>query len=173
MTGLPAVGQQVHFKENTNTTEFGNLVRQRVQEAEQEELKRRKARAGTKDNHVYKNFIAAMMYLCEQNAREEQPQVWLKLYTWFVMSGLLFPRGVYVAAWELEHYADDVEGLIRYAWAEAVWRYLVDAIEDMQCRLSSDVSQIKFIGFSLLLQVTLVNFHNVGHGNVVCSMYIY
>ena len=170
MTGLPAVGEEVDFKEDTATTEFGNLVRQRVKEAEQEELNRRKGRARTKDNRVYKNFIAAMVYLCEQNAREEQLQVWLKLYTWFVMSGVLFPRGVYVAAWELERYADDVQGLSRYAWAEAVWRYLVDAIEDMQRRLSSDVSQIQCNGFSLLLQVTLVNFDNVAHGNVVCSM---
>ena len=66
-----------------------------------------------------------------------------------------------------------MEGLSRYAWAEAMWRYLVDAIEDMQRRLTSDVSQIQFNGFSLPLQVTLVNFHNVGHGNVVCSMKIY
>jgi len=151
MTGLPAVGQQVNFKEDTAGTKLGNFVRQRVQEAKQEELKRRKARAGTKDNRVYKNFIVAMVYLCEQNDGEEQLQIWLKLYTWFVMSGMLFPRGVYVAAWELERYANDVEGLARYAWAEAVWRYPVDAIEDMQSRLSSDVSQLQFNGFLLLL----------------------
>ena len=64
---------------------------------------------------------------------------------------MLFPRAVYGAAWELERYADDVQGMSRYAWAEAVWWYLVDAIEDTQRRLSRPVSQIQFNGFSLLL----------------------
>ena len=38
------------------------------------------------------------------------------------MSGTL-----YGATWELKLYADDVQGMGRYAWAEAVWKYLVDA----------------------------------------------
>jgi len=162
ITGLPAVGQLVKFDEDPVVTEFGKMVRERVHEAEQEELRRRKVGAGKKDSRVYKNFIAAMVQLCEQNDGEEQLQLWLKLYTWVVMSGILFPRGVYVAAWELERYADDVQGMAQYAWAEAVWRYLVDAMEDMQRRLSSPVSEIQFNGFSLLLQVRAPNVNIVG-----------
>ena len=70
---------------------------------------------------------------------------------------------MYVAAWEIERYADDVQGMAQYAWAEAVWRYLVDAIEDMQRRLSNPVSEIQFNGFSLLLQVRAPNVNIVGH----------
>jgi len=65
MTGLAVVGRSVDFQENTVITEIGDMVTQRVHEAKREELRRRKVRARTKDNHVYKNFIAAMVYLCE------------------------------------------------------------------------------------------------------------
>ena len=161
MTGLPAVGKQVDFQEDIVTTKFGNMVRQRVHEAEQEELRRRKARVGTKDNRVYKNFIATMMYLCAQNDGEEQLELWLKLCTWFMLSGQLFPRGVYGATWELERYADEMQGMSRYAWAEAMWPYLADAIEEMEHRLTCLVSQIQFNGFSLLLQVRVLNSNSV------------
>ena len=93
-----------------------------------------------------------MVYLCKQNVREEQLQVCLKLYMWFVMSGSLCPRSVNVAASEVERYADYVQGSSRYAWDKVVWRYLLDTIKDMQRRQSSDVSQVQFNGFSLLLQ---------------------
>jgi len=82
--------------------------------------------------------------------------VWLKLYAWFVLSGVLFLRSVYAAAWELERYADDVGGMSKYAWAEAIWQYLVEALDDMQCRLQHAVSEIQFNGFSLLLQLRVV-----------------
>ena len=127
-------------------------------------------RAGTKDNRVCKNFIAAMMYLCEQNDGEEQLELWLKLYTWLVMSALLFPRGVYGAAWELDQYEDNVQGMSRYAWPKTVWRYLVDAIKDMQRMLTCPVSQIQFNGFSLLLLVRLLHFNSVAHAYVMVSM---
>jgi len=65
----------VDFQENTIITEFGDMVTQRVHEAEQEELRRRKVGDGTKDNRIYKNFIATMVYLCEQNNGEEQLQL--------------------------------------------------------------------------------------------------
>ena len=54
------------------TTEFRNLVRERVHEVEQQELRRRKVGDGTKDNSVHKNFIVAMVCLCERNGAEEQ-----------------------------------------------------------------------------------------------------
>ena len=87
-----------------------------------------------------------------------------------MLSGLLFPWGVYGAAWELEWYADDVQGMSRYAWLEVVRRYLVDAIEDMQCSQTYVVSQIQLNGFSLLLQVRLPHFNSVAHAYVIVSM---
>ena len=153
LTGMPATGERVDFSEEHVTTEIGDLVRQRVNEVEQQELRRRKGRARGKDNRVFKNFVAAMVYQCERFAGEEHLPLWLKMYTWFVLSGVFFPRGVYVAAWELERYANDVAGMSQYAWAEAIWRYLVEALDDMQRRLPHAASEIQFNGFSTLLQV--------------------
>jgi len=71
MTRMPATGEPVNFDEEHVTTEIRDLVRERVHELEQQELRRRKGRGGTRENHVYKNFIAAMVYLCERYAGEE------------------------------------------------------------------------------------------------------
>jgi len=145
LTGMPATGKRVNFTEGHETTEIGDLVRERVNEVEQQELKRRKGRAQAKDNRVDKNFVAAMVYLCEQFAGKEYLLVWLKMYTWFVLSGVFFPRGVYAAAWELERYTNDVARMSQFAWVEAIWRYLVEALDEcsvglhMQCRRSSSM----------------------------------
>jgi len=121
-------------------------------------MRRRKVGKGSKDNRVYKNFIAGMIYLCEKNTGEEQLELWLKLYTWLVLSGLLFPRAMYGAAWELQRYANDVHGMSHYAWAEAVLRYMVHSFDDMQRRFCNPVSHIQFNGFSLFIQVQVLIF---------------
>jgi len=154
-TGMPATGELVSFEEEHVTTEIRELVRERVHKLEQRELRRRKGRGGSRANRVYKNFIAAMVYVCERYAGEEHLELWQKMYAWFVLSSVFFPRGMYAAAWEMERYANDVARMSNYAWAEAIWRYLVDALDDMQRRLAHAVSEIQFNGFSLLLQVTL------------------
>jgi len=156
MTGMPATGERVIFDEEHVTTEIGDLVRQRVHEVEQQELRRRKVRGGAKENRVYKNFVDAMVYLCERYAGEEHLQLWQKMYAWFVLSGVFFPQGLYAAAWEKERYANDVAGMSKYAWAEAIWRYLVEALDDMERRLAHVGSEIQFNGFSLLLQVRVI-----------------
>ncbi|KAJ8447213.1 LOW QUALITY PROTEIN: hypothetical protein Cgig2_030444 [Carnegiea gigantea] len=137
LTGLPATGERVQFDDDKVTTDFGDM---RVHEEEQAELRKRKVGKGSRDNCVYKNFIAMMVYLCEKNAGEEQLELWLKLYTWLVLSGLLFPRAVYGATWELQWYVNDVHRMSRYAWAEAR-------------KLCNPISHIQFNGFSLLIQV--------------------
>ena len=52
----------------------------------------------------------------------------------------------------------DVRGLGEYAWAEAVWRVLVEAVEEMQRKLEGHVSDVQMNGFSLLLQVPCEKF---------------
>ncbi|KAJ8423038.1 LOW QUALITY PROTEIN: hypothetical protein Cgig2_002584 [Carnegiea gigantea] len=150
LIGLPVTGEWVDFDDDKLMTDFGDM---RVHEEEQEQLRRRKVGKGRKDKRVYKNFIAAMMYLCEKNTLEEQLELWLKLYTWLVLSILLFPRTVYGAAWELQQCANDVQGMSCYAWAEAVWQYMVYSLDDMQRRLCNPILHIQFNGFSLLIQV--------------------
>ncbi|KAJ8428199.1 LOW QUALITY PROTEIN: hypothetical protein Cgig2_031476 [Carnegiea gigantea] len=139
LTGLPATRERVDFDDDKLITDFGDMVRQRVHEEEEEELKGRKVGKGCKDNRVDKNFIAMMVYLCEKNVQEEQLELWLKLYTWLVLSGLLFPRTVHGAMWELQRYANDVHDMSRYAWTEAMWRYMVHSLDDMQRRMCNPV----------------------------------
>lgn len=52
LTKLPATGERVEFDDDKVTTNFGDMVRQRVHEEEQEELRKRKVRKGSKDNCV-------------------------------------------------------------------------------------------------------------------------
>ncbi|KAJ8427742.1 hypothetical protein Cgig2_021069 [Carnegiea gigantea] len=59
--------------------------------------------------------------LCEENNEDEQVGLWLRLYVFMVLSGVLFPRTLYEAAWSMLHYVDDVTGMADYARAEAVW----------------------------------------------------
>ncbi|KAJ8422094.1 hypothetical protein Cgig2_000596 [Carnegiea gigantea] len=80
LAGLPVTGERLNFDDDKVMTEFRDIVKQRVHEEEQEELRRRK------------------VYLYEKNAQEEQLELWLKLYTWLVLSGLLLPRAMYGAA---------------------------------------------------------------------------
>ena len=53
-------------------TDFGEMVRLTVLEEEEEELGKRKVQSRSRDNRVYKNCVAAMAYLLERNAGEEQ-----------------------------------------------------------------------------------------------------
>ena len=84
--------------------------------------------------------------------------MWLKLYTWLVLSRLLFPRAVYGAAWELQRYVNDVYGMSHYTWAEAVMRCMVYSFHDMQRRLCNPVLHIQFNGFFLFIQVQVLIF---------------
>ncbi|KAJ8440452.1 hypothetical protein Cgig2_013611 [Carnegiea gigantea] len=47
---------------------------------------------------------------------------------------------------------EDVRGLGEYAWAEAVWRILVETVKEMQQKLEGPVLDIQMNGFSLLVQ---------------------
>ncbi|KAJ8420497.1 hypothetical protein Cgig2_006807 [Carnegiea gigantea] len=73
-----------------------------------------------------------MKKLLDANKEPEKPELWLSLYAWRVMSGVVFPRTPYKAAWSVQKYMEDVHGMGEYAWAEAVWHVLVKAIEEMQ-----------------------------------------
>ncbi|KAJ8419555.1 LOW QUALITY PROTEIN: hypothetical protein Cgig2_013342 [Carnegiea gigantea] len=97
LTGALATEEKVDFSDESCTLEIANMVMGRVHEEEQQKLRRRKLRKESKDSGVYKNFISAMV--CEQSAGEEQLDLWLKLFMWLVLSGLMFPRSVYGAAW--------------------------------------------------------------------------
>ncbi|KAJ8435109.1 hypothetical protein Cgig2_001984 [Carnegiea gigantea] len=82
------------------------------------------------------------MELCEENAEEDRVGIWLRLYAFIVLSGVLFPRMPYGAAWSLLRYVDDVDGMGQYAWADAIWKL---------CR--GPLSEVQLNGLCLLIQV--------------------
>ena len=86
-------------------------------EAKQAKLMRVK---GSKKPKVFRNYIKVIRKLCEANKAEEQVGLWLQLFVWMVMSGLFFLRTPYRAAWGVEKYVEDVGGLGKYNWVEAV-----------------------------------------------------
>ena len=53
----------------------------------------------------------------------------------------------------MKKYIEDVRELGEYAWIEAVWRVLIEAIEEIQRKLEGPVSDVQMNGFSLLIQV--------------------
>ena len=102
---------------------------------------------------VFRNYIKVMKKLLDANKEPKKLEMWLSLYAWRVMSGVMFPRTPYGTAWSVQKYMEDVRRMNEYAWAEAVWRVLVEAIEEIQRKLEGSVSDVQMNGFSLLIRV--------------------
>ena len=102
---------------------------------EEEEMVSRVLGRSGKKRRLFWNYVAAMAKLCEENNGDEQVGLWLRLYMFMVLSGVLFPRTPYRAAWSMLHYVEDVDGMAGYAWAEVMWRVLVEMMEDTQRKL--------------------------------------
>ncbi|KAJ8424516.1 hypothetical protein Cgig2_025778 [Carnegiea gigantea] len=94
-----------------------------------------------------------MKKLLDANKELDKLELWLSLHTWKVMSGDMFPRIPYGAAWSVQKYMEEVHGLGEHAWAKAVWLILVEVVEKMQPKLEGPVSNVRMNGFSVLIQV--------------------
>ena len=97
-----------------------------------------------------------MAELCEENSDDDRVGLWLQIYAFVILSGVLHPCTPYGAAWTLLHYVEDMNEIREYAWAEAVWRVLVETIEDTQKKLSKGpLSEVQLNGFCVLIQVMI------------------
>ncbi|KAJ8433148.1 hypothetical protein Cgig2_007112 [Carnegiea gigantea] len=142
--GLPVMGKIVEFAEGDfSTTDIARMVWQRMAQYVTEKSDKLKREKGNK-KPVFRNYIKVMKKLLDANNEPEKMELWLSLYAWMVMSGLMFPRTPYRAAWSVQTYMQDIHGLGEYAWAEAVWRVLVEAVEEMQRKLEGHVSDVRF-----------------------------
>ncbi|KAJ8427794.1 hypothetical protein Cgig2_032853 [Carnegiea gigantea] len=129
---LPVTGKIVEFGEDDlSTTELAKMS---------DNLKSEK---GSK-RPVFRNYIKVMKKLLDANKELEKLGLWLSLYAWRVMSGVILSRTPYGAVWSVQKYIEDVHGVSEYAWAEAVWRVLVEAVEEMQRKLEGPVSDLWF-----------------------------
>jgi len=156
-TGLPGTGKKVELDGEEVSMEVGDMVRARMGEWERMEMARRAPKKSGKKRRFFKHYVNVMMELCEENADEDRVGIWLRLYAFIVLSGVLFPRTPYGAAWSLLRYADDVEGMSQYAWADAIWQVVVDSIEDTQRKLCrGPLSEVQLNGLCLLIQVRVI-----------------
>ena len=156
MTGLPATGRTVELEGEEVSSEVAVLLRARMDEWEQEEMMRRVPSKHGKKRRFFRNYVAAMAELCEEISDDERVGQWLQMYAFMILSGVLFPRTPYGAAWTLLQYVEDMNAMGEYAWAEAVWRVLVETIEDTQKKLSeSPLSEVQLNGFCVLIQVMI------------------
>ncbi|KAJ8431549.1 hypothetical protein Cgig2_029578 [Carnegiea gigantea] len=153
-TGLPATGRRVELEGEELSIEVGILVRGCMADWEEEEMASRVPGRSRKKRRFFRNYVAAMAKLCEENNRDEQVGLWLRLYVFMVLSGVLFPRTPYGATGSMLHYVEDVDGMAGYAWAEAVWQVLVEMMGDTERKLTDGpLSEVHLNGFCLLIQV--------------------
>ena len=154
MTSLPGSGKKVEVDGEEISTKVGDMIRRCMAEWEREEMARRVPSKSGKKRRFFRHYLNVMIQLCDEHVQEEQVGIWLKLYAFIVLSGVLFPRTPYGATWSVLRYADDVAGMGQYAWAEAIWQVIVDAIDDAKKKIRSGLfSEVQLNGFCLLIQV--------------------
>ena len=70
---------------------------------------------------------------------------------------IVFSKDTVRSSMGVEKYVEDVGGLGKYNWAEAVWGVLVESLDEMQQKLArGEVSNVQMSGFTLLIQVCLL-----------------
>ncbi|KAJ8420616.1 hypothetical protein Cgig2_023143 [Carnegiea gigantea] len=137
MTGLPATRKIVELDREEVTTEVGEMVRGCMAEWEREKIVTRLPGRSGKKRRFFWNYVSAMVALYEGNSKDDQVRLWVRIYAFMILSGVLFPRTLYGAAWSMMQYVEDIEGMGQYNWAEAVWRVIGETIEDTQRKLCS------------------------------------
>jgi len=78
-------------------------------------MARRVPSKSSKKRRFFRHYLNVMIQLCDEHVQEEQVGIWLKLYAFIVLNGVLFPRTPYGAIWSVLCYADDVVGMGQYA----------------------------------------------------------
>ncbi|KAJ8444430.1 hypothetical protein Cgig2_005952 [Carnegiea gigantea] len=122
------VCQRVEFGEDDlSATELVRMVRLRMAQYVAEKSGKLKMEKGSK-KPVFRNYLKVVNKLLDANKEPEKLGLWLSLYAWMVMSGVMFLRTPYGVAWSVHTYIEDIRGWGEYAWAEAVWRLLVEAL---------------------------------------------
>ncbi|KAJ8442638.1 hypothetical protein Cgig2_003682 [Carnegiea gigantea] len=146
LTGFPATRKLVTFKRSDGGSEVEQVLKGAMEERVCRERQRR--RTAQKDMRIYRNYVSVLLKLCRVNNTVERVALFKKLYTFLVVSGLLFPHDAGGAAWDLVYIVEDEGGVGEYNWAEAMWFYEYSSIypfvdERRVPRLSSWVNLYK------------------------------
>ena len=75
----------------------GIEVRACVAEWEAEEMERRVPSRSGKKRRFFRNYVSAMVEVCEECSSDDRVRVWMKIYAFMVLSDVLFPCTPYRA----------------------------------------------------------------------------
>ncbi|KAJ8421573.1 hypothetical protein Cgig2_028557 [Carnegiea gigantea] len=146
-------GQIVDLDGDEVRTDVGTMVRDHMVEWEREEMVTRLPGRSRKKRRFFRNYVSAMVALCEENKEDDRVRLSVRIYAFTIMSGVLFPGAPYGVAWGMLQYVEDIQRIGEYNWAEAVWRVVVNTIEDTQKKLcAGPLTEVQLNGFCLLIQ---------------------
>ena len=113
-TGLPVTDKIVEFgDDDLSTTELARMVCLRMAQYVTEKSDNLKSEKGRK-RPVFRNYIKVMKKLLDVNIEPEKLGLWLSLYAWRVMSGVMFLITPHIVAWYVEKCMEDVRGMGEY-----------------------------------------------------------
>ncbi|KAJ8432926.1 hypothetical protein Cgig2_023056 [Carnegiea gigantea] len=115
---FPAIGRHVAFERSNGRREADEVLKRAIEEHVSRERQRR--RTAQKDLHIYTNYVLVLLELCRVNNIVETVALFKKLYTFLVVSGLLFPQCAGGVVWDLVHIVEDMDRVGKYNWSEAI-----------------------------------------------------
>ena len=83
-----------------------------------------------KKRHFFRNYVSALVALCDENNRDDRVGISMKIYAFVVLSGVLFPCTPYGAAYGMLHYMENIQQIRQHNWAKAIWHDVMGKIED-------------------------------------------
>ncbi|KAJ8426097.1 LOW QUALITY PROTEIN: hypothetical protein Cgig2_001265 [Carnegiea gigantea] len=149
LTGLPTNEKQVTFDRGIGASEVEEVIKVAMEDHLANERNRR--RSALSDVRLYRNYMVVMVELCKQNNTAKSLELFRKLYTLLVISGILFPRTAGGMVWELIGMTEDVEVMGEYNWLAAIWSFLVEVIEETKQKLRLK-KNLHMAGFAMTLQ---------------------
>ncbi|KAJ8451316.1 hypothetical protein Cgig2_014088 [Carnegiea gigantea] len=114
LTGLPAPGRIVRLDGDEVTTDVGEMARGRMAEWEREEMVTRLPGRSGKKRRFFRNYVSDMVALYEENNDDDRVGLWVRIYAFMIMSGVLFPHTPYGAAWGMLQYIEDIDRMGEY-----------------------------------------------------------
>ncbi|KAJ8449477.1 hypothetical protein Cgig2_002274 [Carnegiea gigantea] len=149
-TGLPVTGKVVEFGEDDlSMTELTTIVRLCMAQYVTENSDKLKREKESKKS-VFRNYIKVMKKLLDANREQEKLGLWLSLYVWMVMSGVMFPRTPYRAAWSVQKYMGDVHGMGKYDWVKVIIPVLCPREDEIMVPTVRDFMKIDRFRYYLL-----------------------
>ena len=67
-----------------------------------------------KKRHFFPSYVSAIVALYDENNGDYRICMWVKIYAFVMLSGVLFPHTMYGAAWGMLHYTDNMQQMGQY-----------------------------------------------------------